>query len=773
MVGFLVKGQSEPSRFHVKGKIINGRSQKGMKHLPIKVMPFNKTIETDRKGEFLFNMPKGEFSLEIDYPPFEKMVIPLPVTKDTSFIIALKSSFSSQYLDEVEVISHKTVAEAPAGINQINSNTLKFLPALNGERDILKAFSITSGVSSSAEGSSEIQVRGGVHGQNLFLLDEIPLYSTQHMFGMVSTYNSVILKSAELYKSAFPAEFGGKLSGIINVLSNDANTSKLNGEAELGLLSTKANLNIPILKDKLGISLAGRISNYTLINLVNLFTPIQGFKIGLDFADLNANVTWKISDIDKLKLTYFYNRDGILSQDNWSGEAHRTQISNQQQNIRFSWDRRLSESTNNHLVVYADNYNFMFLTKQYDELTGANQLFTKSTTAINSYSALNKLSTSLSDVWKLKCGVDAKGYLFQPMILTSNDSTVNSLAAPKPTIQYQGTAFVETKYDIIENQSVTTGLRATTMGNSSKIYSALEPRISYHGMITPDFAINASACRMTQPIHRVANGGLGLPLEIFAPSDAKIKPESSWNFSLGCAKDIIGDKQKISFTADCWYKSFENITAFKDGHDVLYTMLVFQDPFSMNTSNIITQGKGEAYGFDFSSSYDYSWLKLTVDYTLMKATNQFAELNQGRPFAAPTDMRHTLSTTAEVKLSDTWTFSAMWQYHTGRPITVATEVYPNINFNASTYSRFNLIESERNNYRTKEFHRLDIAFSNKYKAFKKYDGLFSVGIYNVYNRANPYLYYIDTQNINGTPTPVLKSMSIFPILPSVSWSVRF
>jgi outer membrane receptor for ferrienterochelin and colicin len=349
----------------------------------------------------------------------------------------------------------------------------------------------------------------------------------------------------------------------------------------------------------------------------------------------------------------------------------------------------------------------------------------------------------------------------------------------------QASIFAQTVFHPHSNHSITAGIRSNTIGNYTfKPITNIEPRFNYRYSITPDLSLSASASRMTQSIHRIANSGLGLPFEIFLPADSNLIPESSWNFSIGGAKDITANRFKLSLSAELWYKTFQNITEFKDGFDATTSLLKIDginitDPFVKNITDIVTQGKGEAYGVDFSTVLDTRWLKLTLDYTLMKATNQFAELNNGRPFDAPTDMRHTLNTTAEIKLSDTWTLSAIWQYHTGRPITMPTSVIAPRGINIQSIDNgymndiFIPIITERNNYRMKDFHRLDIAFSHKYKAFGKYDGLFSVGIYNVYNRANPYLYYIDTQNVNGTPKPVLKSLSIFPILPSVSWSVRF
>ena len=776
---FASNAQQESPRYHLKGIIINAKSKKQQKYVSIHILPYDKKIQTDSKGQFKLNLPQGEITLTIDHSPFDKKIVKLEVNKDTVLNIELQSDPSIHLIDEVEVIAHAPMADRPTAVNRLEVNSIRFLPALNGERDILKAFSLTSGVSSAAEGSSQIQVRGGTHGQNLFLLDDAPLYSTQHMMGMVSTYNSTIIKSAELYKSGFPSEFGGKLSGIIDVQSNDANTKKLNGEAELGLLSTKASLNLPIIKDKVGISVAGRISNYSLINLMNLFTPKDGTKIGLDFADINSNLTWHLSESSKLRIGMFYNRDGLTGQSKLDYYTTNFKLGNEQEHYNILWTKKINEQLSNRLTLYTNNYKFDYDIANKEKDYGTHLQIA---TAIRSFTVKDKLTIQVKDHLHLNCGVEAQVFDFSPVIYKLDTASTIGSKINYEIRQYQGSGFVESKYQL-KKWTFITGIRATSMGTTSKVYSAIEPRMNVTFRPSSDLSFNASACKMTQPIHRIANNGLGFPFEIFAPSSTSLKPESSWNFSLGMGKDFSYSNYQLSFKTDVWYKTFSNLVEFKDGHDINSNYLM--EVIRMSTSNsipvntdinsIVTQGKGVAYGLDLSTTLDYQRFKFTLDYTLMKATNQFAELNQGRPFAAPTDMRHTLSTAAEVKLSDTWTFSATWQFHTGKPITVPKEMYPNPFYTPNDYysNQYTQVIPERNNYRFREFHRLDIAFSHKYKAFKKYDGLFSVGIYNVYNRANPYLYYIDSKDINGTPTPVLKSMSIFPILPSVSWSVRF
>jgi hypothetical protein len=230
---------------------------------------------------------------------------------------------------------------------------------------------------------------------------------------------------------------------------------------------------------------------------------------------------------------------------------------------------------------------------------------------------------------------------------------------------------------------------------------------------------------------------------------------------------------------DTWYKSMNNITEFKDGYDAL-SVWFYKFDLTRQTKEVITQGKGKAYGVDFSADYIHKNWSLAVDYTLMQGINQFADLNNGLPFAASTDIRHSLSLTLERKLSSTLTLGATWQYRSGRPITVPTTIfqYPSVNLEtgelSNSYRQFQVLESSRNNYRTALFQKLDVTLTQNYKAFKKFDASYSIGVYNMYNHRNPYIYYISQKrDINGTYKAVLMSMSMFPIMPSFSWSMRF
>ena len=779
-IGGFLTAYSQPyaKKYRVQGTIMDGRTKKGIKRIPFTIMPFHKVIDANRLGEFLFNFPKGDYSFVIDYYPFDKKEVKINLKSDTTLVIELHSPFAQQYIQEVEVIATKTAIENPVSMEQIDSKVLRTLPALIGERDILKAFALTAGVTSSSEGAADMQVRGGVHGQNLYLLDGIPLYSTEHFFGLVSVYNPIIVKSAVLYKSDFPVEYGGKLSSVVNVLTEDANLHKFSGAAEISLLSSKVLLNIPLVKEKLALMVSGRLSNYSLINIASLFGSDSNSKVSLHFADLNANMLWKISERDKLKLTWFNNSDGT---DNSQLDSHiitSSWLDNRQQNIGANWYRILSERSQNHMMVFADSYVFdLGISNAAEDRSFKN--VDKLLTGINTVGIVEKYNLTISDKLKVATGGSLKMLGFSPIQLNHTDTSTTHIQNSNLVRQTEGVMFAETGFTFASHQTLTTGLRVSAVGNKDNLFLNAEPRIGYHGIFKHDFSVSASVCRMTQPVHRLANPGLGIPFELFLPSNGGILPESSWNFSLGAARDFVFSKYSFSVKADAWFKSMQNLVEFQDGYDALSVMM-YKPDITQQLKEIITQGSGSAYGLDISGDYSQRYWSLAIDYTLMRAVNKFADLNFGRPYAASTDIRHSLSLTLERKLSSTLTMAATWQYRSGKPITVPTQLFQYPAFNPETGElsnsdkQFMAIETKRNNYRTKPFHKLDITLTQNYKAFKRYDASYSIGLYNVYSRSNPYIYYLSKkQEPNGTYKPALMSMSIFPIMPSFSWLVKF
>jgi hypothetical protein len=773
--------QTEVNRFQIKGQVIDDHTKKAIPEFPIKVKEFNRTLYTNDRGEFLFNMPANFYTFVFEDYPYHKKELTMRLVSDTLLIVFMQTPEGVRRLEEIQVVASRIFTDKSTSITKITNTDMATLPAMVGERDLLKALSLNAGVTSSGEGSADIQVRGGLHGQNLFLLDKVPLYSTQHMFGMVSVYNPAIIKSAELYKSGFPAEYGGRIASVLDVKTKDVNLNKFGGEIDLSLLASKVAINVPLIKDKLGLVVAGRISNYSLLNIISVTNLLEDTKMGLHFADLNAGMLYKPTSKDELKLSFFYNSDGLdVKQSEYNGYSRAWQ-SNRQQNIMLNWQRKISNQSVNMLQFFADEYRFSFGNETVRN-PSVTKDFLRISSNIYSGSIENRVSSRFSDHFSTDAGVVLKGYEFSPFSLELTDT---ALVSGKPAMRrFEASLFAQTKYQILPGQTIDAGLRFSSFGNTNQSYLSLEPRFSYHGLFGKKFSVSASVSKMSQNIHRVANPGLGVTIEMFHPSDNYLQPEKSWIYSVGVAKDFKKGNQSFAVKTDIWYKTMSNLVEFKDGYDS-YSMLLSSNYMTDNSSSYLTQGNGKAYGIDISGSCMFRKVKLSADYTLMQARNRFDELNNGQWFAASTDIRHSLTLVSEIQLKKHWSFTATWQLRSGRPITLPTAIYPiaEIDFNSghvsflhekNVYQQvFLFVETERNNARMRPFHKLDIAFNHTYLIKKKYTSNLSLGLYNVYNRANPAYYFIGNEKIDGNYYPVLKSISLFPVLPSFSWSMKF
>lgn len=766
------------NRYQLRGVLIEKNSNRVLKHIPINVLPYNRDVKTDNQGRFLLNMPAGEYGLVIDFYPYEKTEVGIHLKSDSTLTIYLKAPVGSHLLEEVNVLSVKSVNEQNTAIERIDKNWLDKLPSMIGEKDLLKTLALSSGVTSSSEGAADIQVRGGTHGQNLYLLDGVPLYSTSHFFGMVSAYNPTCIGSAELYKAAFPARFGGKVSSVLDVHTIDADLNKVKGEAEMGILASKASIHVPLIKGKLGFFSAGRISNYSLLNAVSLFTSAYGYKLNLFFRDLNANLKWKPTDHDELKLTWFSNSDKFNANQPDGGLLIMGKIENSQHSASLHWKRIFSDKLQNDFKIYNDRYRFEFNNGIMDL---SNKHFSSlSTATIITSTAFNEnIRFQYSPACTFDIGGNVTQYRLTPVFKTYTDSTITKTLENDSQDFSEIAAYVENNWILKKNNRIKAGLRFTDVLYNKRHELSVEPRLSYQVLLNRNYSLSASLSSMSQPIHRVANSGLGIPFELFLPSLGELRPQKAWTASLGAGKELLLNNAKFTFKSDIWYKKLQNSVEFKDGFDAM-DILLHQDNVTNRMDEFVCQGNGKAYGLDFSGNFSLNAVTVSADYTWMRATNHFNDLNNNKPFAASTDIRNALSLIGCWKISENLLVTANWMFQSGKPITVPTFIsqIPSFDYRSGEMNYENgnalIINTERNNFRTKAFHKLDLTISRSLLLFNRYQGNVSLGVYNVYNRANAYMYYINTKKGNdGKLTPVLKAASIFPILPSASFSVKF
>lgn len=759
--------------------VVDARSNKPVSKLSLLLLPYKQEIKTDGNGQFLLNIPEGNIQLLFNEYPFDRQEININLQKDTSIVIVLTSPFEHRHIDEVEIISDKMVNDKIASHERLDKQLFFTLPSMLGERDLIKALSLAAGVTSSGEASADMQVRGGNQGQNLYLMNNVPLYFTQHALGFMSAFNPNIVQNAELYKAGFPARYGGKISSVVTVNTIEPSLTKRNGEFEIGLISSKAFINLPLIKDKVGVYVSGRFSNFTpLLVFANMFSEKKDTHFGISFSDINAGVKYKIDERNHIKLDFF--RIG----DNWNiAQDDRKALTtfrknNSQMNLSLNWTKSVNNSIENKLLLYIDDHCSM----QSDQIEIVLPDDTKREktqgyrTNITSLNISDELNWSINKMLSINSGFSYKDNMFSPLDYVID---LNANESKKKALHFhEFSLFTQSDIRLTDKQNLSIGLRVTTAFNKQLFFS-LEPRLTYQIQLPNNYSMSSSLSKMTQTTHRIANSGLGLPIEIYVPSTTSFLPEKSWIYTVGGGKEIYKTKCRISLKTDFWYKQMENIVEFCDDMDAYNILLNGYDIYDEN-QQAITTGKGKAYGTDFSLSFHRKNTTVLVDYTWMRAINQFDKLNNGKPFNSPTDIRNSLSVTVSQKLLATLLFTANWQIRSGKPITIPSNILPQptIDFSNNTVSlsetQFIFLYNERNNFRITPFHKLDISITQNFLIKKRYQSSFSVGLYNAYNQANFFLYTLSVKETreNGYVSQ-LNSVSIFPIVPFISFSTKF
>lgn len=763
----------KPSRI-IQGTISNNRG----KPLPsAKVFVPKTNINYGvNQGKYHFSLPENSYQLEITAPGYVRQVIEIDLLGDTVLNVVMETPYGGLALDDVDIFATSSgkVANAVSGLNTIDGSMIEDLPAILGEKDVVRSMQLLPGVAASSEGSTEMNVRGGSSDQNLIMLDHVPLYNSTHLFGMYSSFNPLIVENASIYTGAFPAAYGGKISSVTDVVTKTASLDSLNGSVELGITSAKAMVEIPLIKGKSSLLLAGRRTFIDLLQSLDRSGQTEHF----NFYDLNAIWTYRYSQKSSLKLSAYQEGDAVRlitpgndQREDTFGKDQRT-ISLQWRNfttgkfnqeVGFQYNlyksNILEDRTDIHLVPYRHQF-----TSQIKDLAANYQLH---------YRPLNFLD--------LRAGASYTQHRLQPALLSGHENLqpFSIYSLPNVTIG-EVSAFAEASLRY-GGARLVLGARSNQFHSRPKAYSSVEPRVSLSQQISSSLSFKAAYAKMSQPMQRLVNPGLGLPFDIMYPADEYIKPQEADIFSAGFSKDLKIGNSRYTLSAEGYFKKMNNVISMKDGYDTRSVILHTRADAVFKTENIhdmLVMGKGKAIGADFMLEKKEGRLSGWLSYSWIRATNQFDELNGGREFRAAEDRTHVFNAVANWKINNAWSLSATWMFSTGRPINVPESVFessaPTLNGTPASGLSYLYSYGERNSHRMKAFHKLDIGLTRKLQLWDL-DSELNFGLYNAYNRANASFYYMGKSFIGetGLNQPTLKSVSMFPVLPAVSFKVKF
>ncbi|WP_106790729.1 TonB-dependent receptor [Aquimarina sp. Aq78] len=744
---------------------------------------------TNEYGFFSLTLKEGEHMLIISYLGYEDIIQNIDLTGSKKINIELKPI--SNNLDEVVITTNTNnksqTGNIIAGSINLKPQDIKKLPALLGEPDVTRAMLTQAGVSSVGEGTSGFNVRGGNIDQNLILLDEAPIYNSSHVWGFFSIFNSDAIKDMKLYKGGIPARYGGRASSVLDIRQREGSNKQFKGEGGLGLLFSRLTLEGPIKKDKLSYLVSGRRSYFDLA--FPLIKSLKGNKVY--FYDLNAKLSWDINEKNKLFASGYFGADVMKLKFDDTDEDQQNTQQNTNESINFAWKNSTATIRWNHI----------FSERLFMNLSGVFSRYNYSLSSENSSggpagSASNFTWKSAVENWilkpdftffqntdtKIRFGVNSTLYRFTPAKITGNDTSINTVnfgtekgLEIAPYVSYEKklnkfSANIGLRYSWFGNlgpnkvsfydtqvpQTVSsiTGSRSYKSNEVIKNYHGFEPRLALKYDLNNRKAIKLGYNRMFQYIHLISNSYSTLPFDIWKPAGYHIKPLEVNQISAGYAYDT--PNRKYNFSVEGYYKTFKNLVEYKNGADLF---------LNENLETQLLTAKGYSYGLELSGYKTKGKLTGNANYTYSvtkrKTTSSFnsENINSGNYYPSNYDRPHIFNITSNYELSKKWSVGAFFTYQTGRPTTYATGKFEVGGNQFFTYS-------DRNAFRLKPTHRLDISFTYtpKKKANRRWSGSWVFGVYNVYSHKNPFSVYSSVRNnqlktfqysVIGAPVPFI------------------
>lgn len=749
--------------FTISGVVRDKNTKEALVGVPVVVKKQeSRGVSSDSDGHYKLTLPKGKYTLLIHYMGFEQEEFDITLNQNINRNIELKQS--SIGLNEVVVAAQHPDANVTApqtGVQRLEIKEINKLPVLLGERDIIKTIQLMPGVQGAGEGSSGFYVRGGSADQNLILLDDVSLYNASHLMGFFSTFNSEVLRDVTLYKGGVPAQYGERLSSILDVQQRVGDNQRYHVAGGIGLISSNVNAEGPIQKGKSSFLIGAR---RTYADAIARLSGVEDAKNAyLYFYDLNMKLNFAVSEKDRITVSGYLGRDKMVLKDaaeiNWGNAFLAASWSHTYNN---KWMSKTSLSYNQY-----DYYYGMEISMDVNGKSNIKDLALKHE-YIYQHSPNNKWRFGLSSTYhdlapgnfKLeseeKKTVDLhRRYASENGIYVSNQLKLSD----KLEIIYglRMSAFMALGkgeyYNLDENNNVTDSVWYES-GKVVKTYINIEPRVSAAYKLNSFSSIKAGYARTVQNMHLLSYAPQGTPIDRWAMSSNTIKPEIADQISLGYFRNFANNTYE--FSIEGYYKNMKNQIDFKDGAEI--------EGYDVIETEILS-GKGRSYGLELMLKKRTGRFTGWIAYTLAKSEKKIDGINEGKWYNAFQDRTHDISLVGMYELSPKWSLSAAWVYYTGNAITFPSGKYQ-INGKDVMYY------TERNGYRMPAYHRLDLGATCSLKKTAKFQSELVFGLYNAYGRENAYMIEFRTNTKDPDRTTAYQ-YALFRFVPSVSWNFKF
>jgi hypothetical protein len=715
-------------------------------------------------GFYAISAEEGYCTLVVSFAGFVNDTINLNLAKNTELNIALVP-YRSQ-LEEVVVSTRKkneNITKAVMGVQKLSINEIKNVPVLFGEKDVLKTIQLLPGIKSAGEGNSGFYVRGGSSDQNLILLDEATVYNASHLLGFFSTFNSDAIKDITVYKGGMPAEYGGRLSSVIDIKTNDGSNQKFGVSGGIGLISSRLNAEGPIVKDRGSFNISARRTYADLFLALSKDSSIKNNK--LYFYDLNGKANYKLNDKNRLFLSIYNGRDNL-----GFGGSFGIDYGNTTATLRWNhiYNSRLFSNTS---LIYT-NYNYKI------KITAANNNLLI-TSKIRDFNVKQDFQYYVSGTSKVNFGLDFIHHNLVPGSVTATQQSSFNNTELQTKYSVESAAYVSHEWSATEKLNLTYGLRVsmfnalgpgnfysydaagnvkdtTTYKNGQvvKTYVNLQPRFATSYQLNDRQSIKLSYSRNVQNIHLLSNSTSANPTDLYVGSSNNIKPEIADQIAVGYYQNF--KENAYEFSAEVYYKALQNQIDYKNGAELRA---------NENVESQLLYGKGRAYGIELFFKKKYGKFNGWVGYTLSKTERQFDQINNGAWYNATQDRTHEISVVGIYQASKKWTVSATFVYYTGNAVTFPSGKY---NINGQTVFYY----TERNGYRMPNYHRLDFGATLQGKKTAKTDRSWTFSLYNAYGRENAFAINFQEDPNNANKTQAVQT-TLFRWVPSVTYNFKF
>ncbi|HYV91097.1 MAG TPA: TonB-dependent receptor [Chitinophagales bacterium] len=726
-------------------------------------------------GFYSITLPQSTYTIACSYLGYVEKDTVLILMQDVRLNLNLKSE--AQTLSEVVVSATDTkdanVKATEMGKFDLPMEKIKNVPVIFGEQDILKTIQLLPGVQSGTEGSTGFYVRGGGADQNLILLDEATVYNSSHLFGFFSVFNSDAILNATLYKEGMPAQFGGRISSVLDINMKEGNNQKFHASGGIGLIASRLTLEGPIIKNKCSFIVSGRRTYVDVISKPFISKSSAFYGSGYYFYDMNAKINYRFSDNDHVYLSGYFGRDVFT-------------FKNSDITLSIPWGNATTTLRWNHLFSNKLFMNASAIYNSYNFKLDATQQFFEVLIVSGVHDFNGKVDFDFSPSVKhhIRYGLNYTYHIFQPQSVSGKSDTVVFSSPVVKKYGHEAALYAQDQWDITERIQLSAGLRFSMFdavgpatrfiydsftgkpidsvkyktGESIKAYSGLEPRLLIRYSINELSSVKSSFTINDQYVHLVAQNGTTLPTDIWVPSSFVVKPQVAYQYSLGYFRNF--KENEFETSVEVYYKKLLNQIEYKEG----YTPQPNED---LEQSFVF--GKGDSYGLELYVNKKTGKLNGWIGYTLSYTNRQFPDLNKGKTFPYRYDRRHNLSVVATYQLTEKWSLGAEFVYNTGIAYTLPVSKY---------FLEGNLITEYGavNSYRLASYNRLDISATKANNKKKKLQSSWNFSIYNVYSRKNPFFIYNAYDGIflqDPQVTVTAKQVSLFPIIPSVTWNFSF